>query len=110
MTNLDRESKQPRSCLTLGYLVDASFHEGMSSEMDALNFLSDDALEDDSRVPAPRVFRDRTDPFDCYSDCEFKVRFRFSKLTTRDLIFMVHDEIQPSTMRSHAVTSSQKVS
>ena len=78
--------------------------------MDAFDFLSDDTFEDDSRVPAPRVFRDRTDPFDCYSDYEFKVRYRFSKSTTRDIIFMVHDEIQPSTMRSHAVTSSQKVS
>ena len=48
----------------------------------------------DMRVP--RVIpRDRTDPFDKFTEEEFRERFRLSKQDTRDLI----EEIRPNAHR-----------
>lgn len=67
--------------------------------------------DEDEPIPGYiRRFRDRANPFDMFNDTEFRNRFRFSKETTSDLIFIVMDDIQSSTLRSHALTAAQKVS
>ena len=40
-------------------------------------FLAED--EENSSMARQRVFRDRTDPLDCYDDLELVQRFRFSR-------------------------------
>lgn len=53
--------------------------ENRNLEMHELNFLSDEEVEDMLiRVPK-RYFRDYQNPFEVYSEWEFKRRFRFSK-------------------------------
>ena len=63
-------------------------------------FLAEDE-ENISSMARERVFRDRTDPLDCYDDLELVQRFRFY----RSSISIITELIAPhlnSTERSHA--------
>lgn len=49
-------------------------------EMDELNFSSDEEVVEEIPIRAPkRYLRDYQNPFEFYSEWEFKRRFRFSK-------------------------------
>ena len=52
-----------------------------------------DEVGDELRLRAAprirRVLRDRSNPFDLYDDSQFRKRFRFSKVTVRNLLLMV---------------------
>jgi hypothetical protein len=71
-------------CITIkSNLTSNHFDNGVGNlrnlEMHELNFLSDEKVEEMLiRVPK-RYFRDYQNPFEFYSEWEFRRRFRFSK-------------------------------
>lgn len=56
-----------------------------------------------------RVFRDRSNPFDSFSDTEFRMRYRLSKNCTNNLINDIRIHIDPPTHRSNAASAEQQV-
>lgn len=56
-----------------------------------------------------RLFRDRTNPFDTFSDDEFRTRYRLSKNTTHHLIDEVRNTLRRGTMRSRPVAPEIQV-
>ena len=48
-----------------------------------------------------RVFRDRSNPLDCYDDLELVQRFRFSRLSNLKIAELIQGDLN-STDRSHA--------
>lgn len=67
--------------------------------------LSESSEEEEVRIIAPRNFRERTDPFEIYSEEEFKIRFRFSKVTVNELLYMIGENLEPLTRRNHSISS-----
>lgn len=51
-----------------------------------------------------RVFRDRTNPFDVFSDTEFKLRFRMSKASVNLIINEIRGIIVHTTLRSKSIS------
>ena len=56
-----------------------------------------------------RVMRDRNNPFDIYSDVEFKLRYRFNKETVQVLINLLRDPLTRQTKRSFALSPEIQV-
>jgi len=50
--------------------------------------------------PARKICRDRTNPFEVYSDQEFKERFRFNKHTTELLLDLIRADIDHGSQRN----------
>lgn len=58
------------------------------------------------RDQVPRVFRNRMDPFDIYSDSEFQQRYRLTKECARYVITLVERRLHPRHRRMHNTGSS----
>ena len=56
-----------------------------------------------------RIFRDRTNPMDMFSESEFISRYRLSKATTCMVIDELRDQLQRQTRRNHTVTPEEQV-
>ncbi|WAR08737.1 HARB1-like protein [Mya arenaria] len=56
----------------------------------------------------PRNFRDRVDMLNNLKDNEVKVKYRLSRQQIIDLHDLIEDDIQPRTMRSHAIQAIDK--
>ncbi|XP_064639594.1 putative nuclease HARBI1 [Lineus longissimus] len=56
-----------------------------------------------------RVFRDRLHPLDEYDDVELYQRYRFDRQTILEVIDVVGDELDPITLRNHALPRELKV-
>ncbi|XP_064648763.1 putative nuclease HARBI1 [Lineus longissimus] len=56
-----------------------------------------------------RVFRDRLHPLDAYNDLELYRRYRLDRETLLELIDAVGDELDPITLRNHALPRELKV-
>ena len=50
-----------------------------------------------------RIFRDRFDPLDIYSEQEFRDRYRFTKATFRHILEMINDGLDRKTRRNNPV-------
>ena len=50
-----------------------------------------------------RIFRDRLNPLDAYDDLEIKLRYRLTREMIMDLYDMIGAELEPATMRNHAI-------
>jgi hypothetical protein len=50
-----------------------------------------------------RIFRDRLHPLDAYDDLEIKKRYRLSREMIIDLYDQIGADLEPSTMRNHAI-------
>jgi len=50
-----------------------------------------------------RIFRDRLHPLDTYDDIELIRRYRLSRPLIIELFDHIRDEIEPQTLRSHAI-------
>jgi hypothetical protein len=59
--------------------------------LDAVDIL-EDMEEVEEVLPLERVYRDRTNPFDTFSDDEFLVRFRLSKGGAHYFFAFINDE------------------
>lgn len=57
----------------------------------------------------PRVFRERLDPFDIYSDREFRTRYRLSKDCARFVIELVEDRLCSPSERGNDISSALQV-
>lgn len=65
-----------------------------------MNYLSSDSESDDEFVRNnPRVFRQRPNYYDIYSEQEFLKRFRISKASFEELLHEIRTAIQPVTLR-----------
>ena len=69
-------------------------------------FLAED--EENSSMARQRVFRDRTDPLDCYDDLELVQRFRFSRSSISRITGLIVTDLN-STKRSHAAAPHLQV-
>ncbi|KAK4884981.1 hypothetical protein RN001_001252 [Aquatica leii] len=71
----------------------------------------DSSSEDEVvRVPrAPRVFLNRTNPFDMLSDDEFQCRFRLSKACTMRVLRRIEGNIVPNTRRNHSISAINRL-
>ena len=80
--------------------------------MDVIEFLEDIEIEnnDDHFEIHVRVFRDRLNPFDYYSDTQFRSRYRFWKPTVREIINMIEGDLRTVTRRSYAINPENQVS
>lgn len=54
-------------------------------------------------VPRPRIFRDRSNPFDLYNEAEFKCRYRFSRNTVMLLLNHIENNLVSITDRNHPI-------
>ena len=59
------------------------------------------AEEQENFLARERVFRDRSNPLDCYDDLELVQRFRFSRLSILKIAELIQGDLS-STDRSHA--------
>ena len=50
-----------------------------------------------------RIFRDRFDPLDIYSEQEFRDRYRFTKVTFWHILEMISDGLDRKTRRNNPV-------
>lgn len=66
-------------------------------------------MEGERRLRRSRVFRDRTSPFDSYSEEAFRSRYRLSKATVMVIVEDVKDVLTCPTNRSHPVGVTLKV-
>ena len=57
-----------------------------------------------------RVLRERPNPLLMYSDPELIARYRFPRAGIEDIIEMIKDDVEPQTLRSHAIDATTKVS
>ena len=57
--------------------------------------------EEEDSLARERVFRDRSDPLDCYDDLELVQRFRFSRSAILKITKLIENKLN-STDRSHA--------
>ncbi|KAJ3644013.1 hypothetical protein Zmor_026690 [Zophobas morio] len=74
--------------------------------------LTSSSSSDDSDVPVPRrprIFRDRSDPFDRYDDIDFKQRYRFSKNSVVEILNQIGDRLDPLTNRNKALNSREQL-
>ena len=69
-------------------------------------FLAED--EENSSMARQRVFRDRTDPLDCYDDLELVQRFRFSRSSISRITGLIVTHLN-SKERSHAAAPHLQV-
>ena len=56
-----------------------------------------------------RIFRDRTNPLDLWTDEEMHAKYRFSRLSCLQIIDLLHDQLQHPTRRNHAIPPSLQV-
>ena len=56
-----------------------------------------------------RIFWERNNPFDNYDNKQFKIRYRFNKVTTRNIIDMLYNNLQRATKRSAALSPEIQV-
>lgn len=68
-------------------------------------------LEDEpcKRQRLPRVFRERTEPFELYSNDEFKTRFGLSKETFLIVLHQIEENIQPLTSRNKPISAKNQL-
>ena len=63
-----------------------------------------DFLDDVNQVLRPeRVYRDHSNPFEYYSDDEFRKRFRFTKEGTMFILNLISEELEHGTNRGHGL-------
>lgn len=61
------------------------------------------------RNSAPRVFRNRIDPFDIYSNSEFRQRYRLTKECARYIITLVERRLRPLQGTIYYITPTFQV-
>lgn len=76
--------------------------------------LSDATISSESdeqhNIPGPsRTFRDRVEPFNEFSEAEFKMRYRVSKPVVLYLVTLIGDSIKPHTLRSKSISALQQI-
>ena len=76
----------------------------MAAILEALN---EEGIEQIPR--AHRVFRERTDPLDQYSDSELRRKYRFSREGLERLIEIIGPRLQSATNRYKALTPSTQI-
>ena len=64
-------------------------------------------LEIASSLRRQRVFRDRLNPLDEYSDVEFIARYRISRFIFMELLNEIPSKLFRSTTRSHSIVLSK---
>lgn len=76
--------------------------------MDLINLLH--ILENNNEnMEIERIFRDRANPFDAYSDEVFQNRYRFSKVSVIFLINELSENIQRPTERNKSISPELQV-
>ncbi|PIO72888.1 hypothetical protein TELCIR_05161 [Teladorsagia circumcincta] len=75
--------------------------------MDLLEFLDRIARESRSRIP--RIFRDRTCPYETLSDVEFKKDYRFSRKVFFDICKIVAEDLRRESTREVDLTVADQV-
>ncbi|XP_063931798.1 putative nuclease HARBI1 [Zophobas morio] len=60
-------------------------------------------------VDRVKVFRDRRNPFEIYSEAEFRDRYRFYKDTVRHIITLIEDNIAPMTLRNCSLSPADQL-
>ncbi|KAJ3640434.1 hypothetical protein Zmor_003730 [Zophobas morio] len=60
-------------------------------------------------VDRVKVFRDRRNPFEMYSEAEFRDRYRFYKDTVRHIITLIEDNIAPMTLRNCSLSPADQL-
>lgn len=70
-----------------------------------------DILEviDIAELPVERIIRDRTNPFDLYDDNKFKLRYRFNKNTTHNIMNLLNEDLIRPTERHMALSPETQV-
>ena len=56
-----------------------------------------------------RIFRDRTNPLDLWTDQQMHAKYRFSRLACLNIIDLLQDQLQHTTSRNHALPPSLQV-
>jgi hypothetical protein len=56
-----------------------------------------------------RVFRDRLDPLDAYDDLDFHLRYRFRKITVRNIVEMLEEDLITVYDRPTDLTPPQQI-
>lgn len=78
--------------------------------MDTSSASSDEEALDAVRLlPRPRVFRDRSNPFDMYDERDFKLRFRLGKDTVMDILREIGPQLEHVTHRNMAISAMMQV-
>lgn len=67
-------------------------------------------FENERALRRERVFRDRGNPIDNFTDIELIARYRFPSRTILSLTDLVRDRVQHPTSRSHAIPALVQVS
>lgn len=75
--------------------------------MDVLSTL--DVVRKYGAEPVPRVFRDRTCPYDTLSDVEFRKDFRFTRRVFYEICAMVQADLEPVGRQRTCMTVADKV-
>ncbi|KAJ8965440.1 hypothetical protein NQ314_004130 [Rhamnusium bicolor] len=70
---------------------------------------SDEELFDIFNVENGRNFRIRNDPFEEYSESEFRDRFRFTKDTVNYLAEIIRHDIEPTTLRNRSLSVAEQL-
>lgn len=70
-----------------------------------------DVLEvlDVNDMNVERIIRDRSNPFDIYDDYQFKIRYRFNKNTTRNIMNLIYQDLTRETQRHMALSPEVQV-
>lgn len=67
-------------------------------------------FENDRALRRERVFRDRIDPLDKFTDYELIARYRFPRRTVLELTDLIRNAVQHPTSRSCAIPAHTQVS
>ena len=70
---------------------------------------SDEEVINLRRLPLPRVFRERKNPFTTYTEEEFQYRYRIRKQTVMDILNVIGHNFESSTRRNHALSAMNKL-
>lgn len=57
----------------------------------------------------PRIFKNRSHPFESFDDAEFKNRFRFNKTSVMEILHKIGKNIEPRTRRNRAIDARLQI-
>ena len=61
------------------------------------------------KMPVPRIFRDRTNPLEGFSDTELISRYRFPRHGILELLDLIEKDVSRPTGRSYAIPAVNQV-
>ncbi|KAF2892897.1 hypothetical protein ILUMI_13277 [Ignelater luminosus] len=78
-----------------------------------MNYLSSSSdekvLDAVAEIESPRLFLPRSNPFDKYTDGEFRTRYRLQRNTTVVVIGILEEELSPITLRNHSLSAGDQI-